>query len=94
MSVNQECKITDGDAVIIHDDKNSHELWLVAKVEKVLLPKDYKARGETIKYFTNGKTFVTKNTDNKLYPIEPMKQTSENSTNFFDYKKICQTETL
>ena len=49
-----ECKIKEGDVVIIHDDKKSHALWSVAKIEKVLLSKD-KVGGATIKYFINGK---------------------------------------
>ena len=98
---NQNCKVKDhqcktkkGDIVIIHDNKKSHALWLVAKVEKVLLSNDNKVRGATIKYFINGKAVVMNRPINKLYPIEPVKQTSADiQTKFIDDTKICQIET-
>ena len=89
-----ECKIKEGDVVIIHDDKISRVLWLVVKVEKVLQSKDNKARGATIKYVTTGKTVVICRSINKLYPFEPMKQTNAGvQTKFVDDTKICQIET-
>ena len=71
-----ECKIKEGNVVIIHDDKKSRALWSVAKVEKVWLSKDDNVRGASIKYFINGKEVVVNRPINKLYPIEPVKQTS------------------
>ena len=75
--------------MLIHGDKKSHALWSIANVEKLLLLKDNEVRVATIKYFINGKTVVMKSI-NRLYLIEPMKQTSEDiPPNFFD-RKICQ----
>ena len=89
-----ECKIKEGDVAIIHDDKKSRGLWSVAKVEEALLSKEHKVRGPTIKYFINGKTVVINRPINKLYLIEPMKQTSANiQSKFVDETKICQIET-
>ena len=51
-------------------------LWSIAKVEKVLLSKDNEVRDATIKYVIYGKAVVINRLINKLYPIEPMKQTS------------------
>ena len=88
------CKIKEGDVVIIHDNKKSCALWSVAKVEKVLLSKDNKVRGAMIKYFINGKTVVINRPISKLYPIEPVKQTSADiQPKFVDDTKICQIET-
>ena len=47
----RECKMKEGGVAIIHDDKKSRALWLVAKVENVLLSKYNKVRGAAIKYF-------------------------------------------
>ena len=89
-----ECKIKKGDIVIIHDDKKSRALCSVAKVEKVLLSNDNKVRGATIKYFINGKAVVINRSISKLYPIEPVKQTSADiQPKFVDGTKNCQTET-
>ena len=88
-----DCKIKEGDAVIIHDAKNSRALWSVAKVERVLLSKDNKVRGATIKYFINGKAVVLNRPINKFYLIEPVKQTSTDiQLKFVDDTKICQIE--
>ena len=43
-----ECKIKEGDVVVFHDDYNSCAIRSVAKVEKVLQPKDNKVWGEKI----------------------------------------------
>ena len=64
-----ESKIKEDDVVIIHDDKKSCALCSLAKIEKVLLPKDNKVRDATIKYVINGKTAVINRPINKLYPI-------------------------
>ena len=83
-----------GKIVIIHDDKKSRALWSVAKVEKVLLSNDNKIRGATIKYFTNGEAVVINRPINKIYPIEPVKQTSVDiQPKFIDDTNICQIET-
>ena len=83
-----------GKIVIIHYDKKSRALWSVAKVEKVLLSNDNKIRGATIKYFTNGKAVVINRPINKIYPIEPVKQTSVDiQPKFIDDTNICQIET-
>ena len=75
--------------MLIHGDKKSHALWSIANVEKLLLLKVNEVRAATIKYFINGKTVVMKSI-NRLYLIEPMKQTSEDiPPKFFD-RKICQ----
>ena len=37
-----ECKIKEGDVVIIHGNKKSRALWSVANVEKVLLSENKK----------------------------------------------------
>ena len=37
-----ECEIKEADVVVFHDDYNSCAICSVAKVEKVLLPKDKK----------------------------------------------------
>ena len=67
---------------------------MVAKFEKVLLSKDNKIWGASIKYFINGKTVVIKRPKNKLYPVKPMKQTSAVlQQKFVDDTKICQIET-
>ena len=80
--------------VIIHDDKKSRALWSVAKIEKVLLSNNNKVRGATIKYFINGKAVAINKPINKLYTIEPVKQTSADiQLKFVDDTKICQTET-
>ena len=69
-------------------------MWSVAKVEKVLLSNDNKVRGATIKYLINGKAVVINRPINKLYPIEPVKQTSVDiQPKFVDDTKICQIET-
>ena len=44
--------------VLTYDDKMSHALWSVAEFEKVLLSKDSKVQGATIKYFLNDKIVV------------------------------------
>ena len=89
-----ECKIKRDDVVIIHDDKKLRALWSVAKVEKVLLAKDNKVWGATIKYFINGNAVVINRPINKLYPIELVKQTSVDiQPKFVDDTKICQIET-
>ena len=89
-----ECKLIEGNVLIIHNDKKSRALWSVAKVEKVLLSKDNKVPGAAIKYFINGKTAVINRPINKLYPIEPIKQTSADiQLKFVDDMKICQIET-
>ena len=89
-----DCKIKEGDVVIIHDAKNSRALWSVAKVERVLLSKDNKVRGATIKYFINGKAVALNRPINKFYLIEPVKQTSTDiQLKFVDDAKICQIET-
>ena len=83
-----------GKIAIIHDDRKSHALWSVAKVEKVLLSNDNKIRGVTIKYFTNGKAVVINRPINKIYPIEPVKQTSVDiQPKFIDDMNICEIET-
>ena len=80
--------------VLIHGDRKSRALWSVAKVEKVLLSNDNKVRGATIKYFINCKTVVINRPINKLYPTEPVKQTSADIQPKFVYDtKICQIET-
>ena len=69
-------------------------LWSIAKVEKVLLSKDNEVRDATIKYVIYGKAVVINRLINKLYPIEPMKQTSADiQTKFVDDTKVFQTET-
>ena len=84
-----ECKIKKRDIVIIHDDKKSRALWSIAKVEKVLLSNDNKVRGATIKYFINGKAVVINRPIYKLYPTEPVKQTSADiQPKFVDDTKI------
>ena len=89
-----EGKIKKGDIVIIHDEKKSRALWSVAKVEKVLLSNNNKVRGATMKYCINGKAVVINKPINKLYPIEPVKQTSADiQPKFVDDTKICQIET-
>ena len=75
--------------MLIHGDKKSHALWSIANVEKLLLLKDNEVRVATIKYFINGKTVVMKSI-NRLYLIEPMKQTSEDILPKFFDRKICQ----
>ena len=78
----------------MQDDKKSRALWSVAKVEKALLLKDNKVWGATIKYFVNGKKVVINRPINKLYPIDPVKQTSADiQPNFVEDKKNCQNET-
>ena len=57
------------DVIIIHDGKKSRTLWSVVKIEKVLLSKDNKVRGATIKYFINGKAVVINRTISKLYRL-------------------------
>ena len=67
---------------------------LAVKSEKVLLSKDNKVRGAMIKYFINGKTVVINRPINKVYPMEPMKQTSADiQPRFVDDTKICKIET-
>ena len=69
-------------------------MWSIAKVEKVLLSNNNKVRGATIKYFINGKAVVINKPINKLYTIEPVKQTSADiQLKFVDDTKICQIET-
>ena len=47
-----------------------------------------------IKYLINGKAVVINRPINKLYPIEPVKQTGEDiQPNSVDDRKICQIET-
>ena len=57
------------DVIIIHDGKKSRTLWSFVKIEKVLLSKDNKVRGATIKYFINGKAVVINRTISKLYRL-------------------------
>ena len=66
----------------------------ITKVGKVLLSKDNKVLGATIKYFINGKTVVINRPINKLYPIEPLKQTrADTQPEFVDDTKTCQIQT-
>ena len=59
-----------------------------------MLSNDNKVRVETIKYFINGKTVVINRPINKIYPIEPVKQTSVDiQPKFIDDTNICQIET-
>ena len=63
-------KIKEDDAVIIHDDKKSRALWSITKTKSVLLSKDKKVIGATIKSFINGNTVVINRPINKLYRID------------------------
>ena len=69
-------------------------MWSIAKVEKVLLSNDNKVRGATINHFINGKAVVINRPIYKLYPTEPVKQTSADiQPKFVDDTKICKIET-
>ena len=63
-------KIKEDDVVIIHDDKKSRALWSITKTKSVLLSKDKKVIGATIKSFINGNTVVINRPINKLYRID------------------------
>ena len=67
---NYENKISEGDVLLLHDERNPRTQWNLGFADKINPSRDNKVRGVIVRYMKNGTIFRVYRPMNKLYPTE------------------------
>ena len=85
---NYEKKISEGDVLILHDERNPRTQWNLGFADKINPSRDNKVRDVIVRYMKNGTIFRVYRPINKLYPTEYKKHKDEKIPKLLDERNI------